>query len=133
MTAPMSGPAFTCQCPTEVWALRRAIQEESLKRSILTSVFWLLLRFLLRRKIYGPNLIDVPVKSYLRLLVDEVHLCQVARLLPSCFSRRGKNRALLSLGEPGRTLSSAKCVPRKRDLVGNRRRDFESLLSPAAA
>ncbi|XP_014425072.2 polyamine-transporting ATPase 13A2 isoform X2 [Pelodiscus sinensis] len=25
-----------------------------------------------RRKVYGPNLIDVPVKSYLRLLVDEV-------------------------------------------------------------
>ncbi|XP_025059474.1 cation-transporting ATPase 13A2 isoform X3 [Alligator sinensis] len=25
-----------------------------------------------KRKIYGPNLIDVPVKSYLRLLVDEV-------------------------------------------------------------
>ncbi|XP_030042006.1 polyamine-transporting ATPase 13A2 isoform X2 [Microcaecilia unicolor] len=25
-----------------------------------------------RKKIYGPNLIDVPVKSYLRLLVDEV-------------------------------------------------------------
>uniref|UniRef100_A0A7M4FIL2 Polyamine-transporting ATPase 13A2 n=1 Tax=Crocodylus porosus TaxID=8502 RepID=A0A7M4FIL2_CROPO len=58
--------------PAEVWALRRAVQEESLKHSILTSVFWLLLCFLLRRKIYGPNLINVPVKSYLRLLVDEV-------------------------------------------------------------
>uniref|UniRef100_A0A452GX48 Uncharacterized protein n=1 Tax=Gopherus agassizii TaxID=38772 RepID=A0A452GX48_9SAUR len=28
--------------------------------------------FSLLRKVYGPNLIDVPVKSYLRLLVDEV-------------------------------------------------------------
>ena len=42
---------------------------------------------LCRQKIYGPNLIEVPVKSYARLLVEEVCIYRL------CFQRASCPRA----------------------------------------
>ena len=33
-----------------------------------------------RQQVYGPNLISVPVKSYMSLLVDEVRRGRIARI-----------------------------------------------------
>lgn len=63
---------------------------------------------LCRRKIYGPNLIEVPVKSYARLLVEEVRIhgqscASRERRVPGCVSpcERSQGLALLA-GKRGR-------------------------------